>query len=660
MAQLAKLGGNCSRILAPKSNGLARSTRFTDLEVASPEHIQKVISSGQLSSLDGGSCGGKSILRVPFFPYARRNFKPCPHAGHISIDSLSMVFRLKDGRLDLHFCTPPVEVQDGQLRPLEALAFSFMSDEYDISDAKDLQIISERSQIALAHTRVIFTRRNLINACPKYFGRFGTSHETIRNLFIFVAVYVQTVVNFKRHERGNEKRINITSMDALEAAEVVEEAEGMTIPILDLSFFACDMNNKGIGVKVVEYVANPYTYCDTGSVFFTASPFELAATLVDQDSFAPILPQTARICEKESAIYISHGEMDDRPAPILRNLERDIFLTYSRRSGETSEAPRFTFFSHNHSHRHSFMIPDVLRTYTCLGLEEPIILKPVINEFIRRFIRHLRLASRGHVVDTIWPLDPIMIVSRSVSGLDAATRLFVDQFLALAVMFYTSLRLPSSLSRELHLMATRQIPNGDEDRFRFIYINIKDWFTSSVSRMFYPKCFFIDQRCESFYKDVNFTGSNFLLYDPEDLKALTRFPNPKSANVMKVSSTAPENKRRIENRDGRGPERRTVLKKLQETVTRKNVQAVVQKEKEAPAPEKGRKKKTTKLSRNGLVLLKTSRKIADSNIWSDVVDYEDEVIDYLQSQDEKLLSRIASCSIEDQCSFIRQGLHSKH
>jgi hypothetical protein len=165
----------------------------------------------------------------------------------------------------------------------------------------------------------------------------------------------------------------------------------------------------------------------------------------------------------------------------LKSFTVEVVHAYTKLSSEV--APADLSFSYIREHPLSECIlvyPDIVCEY---DYDNGKIMKftPLVHEFIRRAIRHIRLfirAPRGVIpFDQVLPLDPIMIIGKSAMKLPSRERIFFNKFCILVICMYTNAKFPSEAIKLLESV------KQDKDRFAVIVENIDNWITDYAATL---------------------------------------------------------------------------------------------------------------------------------------------------------------------------------
>jgi hypothetical protein len=155
---------------------------------------------------------------------------------------------------------------------------------------------------------------------------------------------------------------------------------------------------------------------------------------------------------------------------------------------------------------HIFAVPDEVRTYVAPGLEVP--LKPVVHEFIRRAIVHMRLFSKMKdgfraPIDVPLNLAPIMVVGKALNSDAAFMYSKIQKIIVLIMSMYTNGVLPRDV---VDIWKSNGRNLCDVDAFAYILENIDRWIIDDVVGKNWHPVLFYHSRMEPYYIGARLAG----------------------------------------------------------------------------------------------------------------------------------------------------------
>jgi hypothetical protein len=328
---------------------------------------------------------------------------------------------------------------------------------------------------------------------------------------------------------------DLTCLNADEVIDVVASILDniIDIPVSDLSMIAISDNFEST-VEVYALGGCPGEYYDTTShVMDIDDDISVYATDVvpnknSKSGFAPapLSQGVVSLCTKEPSLVVAWKDPNSKddiqsvmPVSKILPASREIYMSYMSKSGidthECSEMP-LTFYKHTHLANHVIALPNVVRDYSYNdreGLKQMITLTPIINEFIRKVVRHMRMLSKkdstGHApFDVILPIDPIMTIGKSMRSLPIKTQKIVSKFCFMALCMYGNGELPLPLYKFLH---DNQDGISDLVRISYIIYNINDWISESVCSTLWHPIFMISSHMKGLYVGSRFSGAETVM-----------------------------------------------------------------------------------------------------------------------------------------------------
>jgi hypothetical protein len=230
----------------------------------------------------------------------------------------------------------------------------------------------------------------------------------------------------------------------------------------------------------------------------------------------------------------------------LRNASTSIIYEYMKKAKEGFTPTGLTFFKHSALSDHVIALPEDVCEYVINNVTYT--MRPIVHEFFRRCMVHLRLFCRmkreveaPSPFDVVLPLDPAMVVGKSIVNDGTAFSRKAEKLVVLFMAMYTQGQIPKelfgwsadmSLYPELQDSKVSQLKGthffSDASLFESIVDSIDRWVDDSVIGKPWHKTIFYNSRMSMYLQHSRIGGGESKIVVDDPLPPL----GPKLASII--------------------------------------------------------------------------------------------------------------------------------
>jgi hypothetical protein len=285
--------------------------------------------------------------------------------------------------------------------------------------------------------------------------------------------------------------------------------------------------------KLAEFVESDdtLTYFDNQSKVLDCDVFRVNLSQPKEKSFLYdssvihelMAAEQALILSRNDGFVMRKGDSACHISPEMRvavKMAVDSLLNDQPHLKNVVSCDSFAYFKHRETSDHTFVLPEVPRQYASKGYGKntPVTMTPIVHEFLRRCIVHLRnfCKMRDGVsapIDVPCNLAPLLVVGKSLSSMDSACVPRLEKMIVLMMSMYTNGVIPSVI-RGIWMNGDKPVKNmNDSEAFMTIYNMIDSVIIDDVCGKDWCSSLFYHSKMEKYYCGARLAGCESLVVD---------------------------------------------------------------------------------------------------------------------------------------------------